>query len=163
MEEFIFWILLHSQKYRWLIFFPFYCLLFYLHDGCSLPCRSFSVSWVPIYLLLILVPMQSVFCSENLFLCWVWDYPQLSSLRFSVSCLMLISLMHSKLRFVHDDECGSICICLYVTIQFYQDCVLNMLSFNQFVFLVSLSNIRFLWVFGVISLKPYYIYRGPVW
>ena len=67
--------------------------------------------------------------------------PTFSSIRFNVVRLMLRSLIHLDLSFVHGDRYGSIFILLHVDIQLCQHHLLNMLSFFYLVFFVSLSNI----------------------
>ena len=74
-----------------------------------------------------------------------------SSIRFGVAGFMLRSLIHLDLSFVHGDRYGSIFILLHVDFQLCQHHLLNMLSFYHFVFLASLSKIRCLKVFGLIS------------
>ena len=77
--------------------------------------------------------------------------PTFSSIRFSVTGFMLRSLIHLDLSFVHGDRYGSIFIFLHVDIQLCQHHLLNMLSFFPLIFFTSLSKIRYLKLFGLIS------------
>ena len=68
--------------------------------------------------------------------------PTFSSNRFKVVRLMLMSLIHLDLSFVHDDRYGSTLILLQVDIQFCQQHLLKMLSFFHCIALAPLSKIR---------------------
>ena len=65
-----------------------------------------------------------------------------SSIRFNVVRLMLMSLIHLDLSFVHGDGYGSIFILLQVDIQLFQHYLLKMLSFFLCMVLAPLSKIR---------------------
>ena len=73
------------------------------------------------------------------------------SITFSVSCFMLMSLIHLYLSFVKGDKYGSIFILLDTDSQLDQHHLLKMLSFFHFIFLASLSNINYHKVCGFIS------------
>ena len=68
--------------------------------------------------------------------------PTFFSIRFKVVGLMLMSLIHLDLSFVHGDRYGSIFILLQVDIQLCQDHLLKMLSFCHCIPLAPLSKIR---------------------
>ena len=68
--------------------------------------------------------------------------PTFSSIRFKVVRLMLRSLIHLDLSFVHGDRYGSTYILLQVDIQLCQHHLLNMLSFFHCIPLAPLSKIR---------------------
>ena len=68
--------------------------------------------------------------------------PTFSSIRFSVFGLILRSLIHLDLSFVHGDRYGSIFILLQIDIQFCQHNLLKMLSFFHCILLAPLSKIR---------------------
>ena len=74
-----------------------------------------------------------------------------SSIRFNVVRLILRSLIHLDLSFVHGDRYGSIFIPLEVDIQICQHHLLNILSFFHFIFFTSLSKIRCSKECGLIS------------
>ena len=82
---------------------------------------------------------------------WKWSpvpmscilLPTFSSIRFKVVRLMLMSLIHLDLSFVHGDRCGSTFILLQVDIQLYQHHLLKMLSFFHCILLDLLSKIRY--------------------
>ena len=65
--------------------------------------------------------------------------PTSSSIMFNVIRLILRSLIHLDLSFVHGDRYGSIFILLHVDIQHH---LLNTLSFFHLIFFASLSKIR---------------------
>ena len=65
--------------------------------------------------------------------------PTFSSIRFSVFRLILRSLIHLDLSFVHGDRYGSIFILLHADIQLCQHHLLNMLYFPFYIF-ASLSK-----------------------
>lgn len=115
------------------ILFPFCRLQFCLNDGV-LCCAEVSQ---------FLEILFNVFSSESLLLCRGSRlFPNFSSVRFSVSALILNSLIHLKLNFVQSDKCGSLCILLYVVIQFDQHLWLKMMSFPVCIFLILYKKIR---------------------
>ena len=85
-----------------------------------------------------------------------------SSIRFSVFCFMLRSLIQLELRFVQGLKYVCvllpICILLHAGIQFEQHHLLKMLSLCQYVFLKYLSKlgvhrcVDYVWVFSLITL-----------
>ena len=64
------------------------------------------------------------------------------SVRFSVSCFMLRSLIHLNLSFMQGDKHGSICILLHENILLDQHHLLTMLSSFLCMVLASLSKIK---------------------
>ena len=97
---------------------------------CLLPYRSFSVSWGPIYQMLILRLESLVFCLGN-FSC-AKDFKALStisSITFFVFGFMLKCLIHFSLSFVQGDKYGYIFILLHTACKFHQHNLLKMLSF----------------------------------
>ena len=68
--------------------------------------------------------------------------PTFSSIRFKVVRLMLRSLIHLDLSFVHGDRYGSTFILLQIDIQLCQHHLLKMLSFFRCIPLAPLSKIR---------------------
>ena len=68
--------------------------------------------------------------------------PTFSSIRFNVVRLMLRSLIHLDLSFVHGDRYGSIFILLQVDIQLCQHHLLKKLSFFHCIVLAPLLKIR---------------------
>ena len=69
--------------------------------------------------------------------------PTFSSIRFKMVRLMLRSLIHLDLIFVHGDKYGSTFILLQVDIQLCQHHLLKMLSFFHCIPLAPLSKIRY--------------------
>jgi hypothetical protein len=57
-------------------------------------------------------------------------FPTFSSIRFSILCFMLKSLIYLDMSFVQGDTYGSICILLHADRQLDQDSLLKMLSFS---------------------------------
>jgi hypothetical protein len=66
--------------------------------------------------------------------------PTFSSIRFSISGLVLKSLIYLKLSFMQGGKYGSICILLHAVIQFDQDHLLKMLCLHC-ITLASLSKL----------------------
>lgn len=83
-----------------------------------LPCNNIIVSWVPIYELLISVPVLLVFCSEG----WIqWESSgRLSLTLCQVQCVWFYfkSLIHLEVSFAQGQEYRSLCIHLPVELQF---------------------------------------------
>ena len=65
-------------------------------------------------------------------------FPTFSSINFSVSGLMLRSLIHLDVSFVQGDKNGSICILLHGNRQLFQHHLLKMLSFFHWMVLAPL-------------------------
>ena len=107
-----------------------------MNDGVICPAEAFKFHGVPIYWLLILVPVLMVFCSESLFLLLMSLrlFTVLSFIMFSVSGFMIRSLNSLKLSFVQGNKYGSIWILQHAIIQFDQYHLLKMLSYFQCVF-----------------------------
>lgn len=98
--------------------------------------RSILVSWGPIYLPLILVPVLSVSCSESLFFCW---WVQVFFLLSHLSCSEYL------VGFVQNSRYASTFTFLHAAIGCEQHRPLKMVSFLQCVFLASLSKFRCLY------------------
>lgn len=75
------------------------------------------------------------------YMCWR-ALRVISSNSFCVSVFILRSLTHLELVCVQANEYGSNLIFLHVNIQFLQHLLLKILSFLQYIFLLSMSNIK---------------------
>ena len=94
--------------------------------------------------LIVLMPVLSVFCLESLFLWHVFKtIPHFLLYQIQVFSSVLRSLIHLKLSFVQGDKFRPIWILPCTAIQFDQHYLLKMPCFVQHVFLSSLSKIRY--------------------
>ena len=82
------------------------------------------------------------------------QFPTFSSVRLSISLLIMRSLIHLNLNFVQGDRYGSICILLHADIQHH---LFKILSFYCIVWLLFKIHVSIgLWVyFWVFSLIPF--------
>ena len=116
-------------------------------------CRSISVEWGTIYCLFWSLLM--LYCSKSLLFYQCIQGYSISSIKFSLSCFMLMYLIHLVKSSCRRDTCGSIESLLYEVIQFDQNHLLKSLSFSSeyllhlYIKLSSQVSID-VWVFNLI-------------
>jgi hypothetical protein len=114
---------------------------------CPLLYRSFSVSWGPIYELMVLEPEPLEFKSPPLPTISRL-FPTFSSISLSVYSFMLGSLIYLDLSFVHSDKCGS--IFLHTKCQHH---LLKILSFPLYIYIYIYIYIYTLFVRNQMSIN----------